>query len=277
MIKLDHVAVLIAIAAIGILSAWPLSSGHGNGDDHGGHGNAAADHGHGDGHGATVHWSYAGADGPEHWGTLSPDFAACAAGRMQSPIDLTGAVNATPPALTFAYKPSPLTIVNNGHTIQVDYAPGSTLSVDGEAFELLQFHFHAPSEHSVDGARAPMEVHLVHKSAAGTLAVIGVLMDAGAANAVLAPVWEHMPHEPGRADVADATIDAAALLPPDTERYFRYKGSLTTPPCSEGVRWFVMTERISLVEASIAAFEDTAGPNARPIQALNERLLIGAP
>jgi carbonic anhydrase len=277
MLKLDHIAVIIAVGAIVVLSIWPLSSSHGDGD----HGDAQ--NGHGDdheesGHGGPAHWSYAGPDGPEHWGMLSSDYAVCASGRMQSPIDIADPFAATPPTLVFDYKPSPLAILNNGHTVQVNYASGSTLTVEGEVYELLQFHFHAPSEHAIRGARAPMEVHFVHKNAAGALAVVGVMMQAGGASDPLAPVFANMPAAAGpEAAIDGATVDAATMLPPDAGAYFHYKGSLTTPPCSEGVHWFVLANAIQVSADQIGTFEPISAPNARPLQELNNRLLVAAP
>jgi carbonic anhydrase len=285
MIKLDHFAVLIAVVVIVVLSLWPLQ-GHGEGDQEGHddateqgkeHGNTGGDAA-GDAGGHAVHWSYGGAEGPEHWGDLSAEFAVCKSGRMQSPIDIaadaTGlAVGA--PGHDFAYTEAPLSILHNGHTVQLNYAPGSSMSVQGQQYELLQFHFHAPSEHTVGGRSYPMEAHFVHKDSHGGLAVVGVLIEEGAANAALADAWAHLPgHEAAEQTMADVRIDADAILPAD-RRYHHYKGSLTTPPCSEGVRWFVLTQPISMSAAQIEKFEAAAAPNARPIQALNGRLLIG--
>jgi carbonic anhydrase len=275
-LRLDHFAMIIAIAAIVALSLWPLKS-HGEGGDHeeDGHG-AGGDAG--GGHSA-AHWSYAGAEGPEHWGDLSPDYAACKAGRMQSPINIAAGATGLSAAASgndYTYQAAPLSILHNGHTVQLNYAPGSSMSVQGEKYDLLQFHFHAPSEHTVDGKPYPMEAHFVHKDSHGGLAVVGVLIEEGAANAALAEAWTHLPaHETPEQMIADVSVNASAVLPADG-RYHHYKGSLTTPPCSEGVRWFVLAEPISMSAAQIKKFEDAAGPNARPVQPLNARLLIGS-
>ena len=288
MIKLDHIAVLIAVAAIAALSLWPLS-GHGEGEheeEHGDAGGQGEEHGNAGGQGEehaaaggeAVHWSYAGAEGPEHWGDLSPDFAACKTGRMQSPIDIAAGASGLavgPPGHDFAYREAPLSILHNGHTVQLNYAPGSTMSIQGHQYELLQFHFHAPSEHTVGGQAFPMEAHFVHQDSHGGLAVVGLLIEeGGAANAALADAWAHLPaHESAEQTVTDASVDAAAILPADG-RYHHYKGSLTTPPCSEGVRWFVLSQPITMSAAQIKKFEAAAAPNARPVQPLNSRLLI---
>jgi len=277
MIKLDYFAVLIAIAAIVALSLWPLKS-HGGGEQEEEHGDGAGQEEHGDAGGHAAHWTYAGAEGPDHWGGLSPDFAACSSGRMQSPIDIASAATGLAvgaPGHDIAYQDVPLSILHNGHTVQMNYAPGSSMSIEGQQYDLLQFHFHAPSEHTVDGKAFPMEVHFVHKDSHGGLAVIGVMIEEGAANAALADAWAHLPgHEAAETTIADVSINAGAILPPDG-RYHHYKGSLTTPPCSEGVRWFVLSQPISMSAAQIEKFEAAAAPNARPVQPLNSRLMIG--
>jgi carbonic anhydrase len=285
MLKLDHIAALIAVAAIVALSLWPLPSHGDGGHDEDGHGEAHGDdhgdsHGddHGGGHGDAPHWSYAGTDGPAHWGDLAPAFAACKAGRMQSPIDISAAatgLSVGAPHHEIHYQASPLKILHNGHTVQLNQAPGSTMTIAGGKYDLLQFHFHAPSEHTVEGKSFPMEIHFVHANSHGELAVIGVMVEEGAANAALAEAWAHLPaHQSAEEMVAGISVDAAAILPPDG-RYHHYKGSLTTPPCSENVRWFVLAEPISMSAAQIAKFEAAAAPNARPVQPLNARLLIG--
>lgn len=276
MIKLDYFAVLIAVAAIVALSLWPLKS-HGEGE-HEEHGDAGGQEEHGNAGGHAVHWTYAGAEGPEHWGDLSPNFAACKSGRMQSPIDIASAATGLAvgaPGHGFAYQEVPLSIVHNGHTVQLNYAPGSSMSIEGQQYDLLQIHFHAPSEHTVDGEAFPMEAHFVHMDSHGGLAVIGVMIEEGAANAALADAWAHLPaHETVETTVADVSVNAGAVLPSDG-RYHHYKGSLTTPPCSEGVRWFVLSQPITMSAAQIQKFEAAAAPNARPVQPLNSRLMIG--
>ena len=276
MIKLDYFAVLIAVAAIVALSLWPLKS-HGEGE-HEEHGDTSGQEEHGNAGGHAVHWTYAGAEGPEHWGDLSPNFAACKSGRMQSPIDIASAATGLVvgvPGHGFAYQDVPLSIVHNGHTVQLNYAPGSSMSIEGQQYDLLQFHFHAPSAHTVDGKAFPMEAHFVHMDSHGGLAVIGVMIEEGAANAALADAWAHLPaHEAVETTVSDVSVNAGAVLPPDG-RYHHYKGSLTTPPCSEGVRWFVLSQPITMSAAQIQKFEAAAAPNARPVQPLNSRLMIG--
>lgn len=219
---------------------------------------------------AGPHWSYEDQAGPEHWGELDPGYAACASGQQQSPINIANDKPAKLPKLEFSYTAAPLKIRNNGHTIQVDYAPGSTLTLDGQTYQLAQFHFHTPSEHLVDGRASPMEMHLVHKNERGELAVVGVMLTEGAANALLQAIWNKMPAQEGEVTVAGATIDAGALLP-KSRAYATYSGSLTTPPCSEGVRWIVLKQPITLSEAQIDAFRAVFPMNARPVQPLGAR------
>ena len=214
---------------------------------------------------AQTHWGYEGAHGPAHWGSVDPGFATCAEGRQQSPIDLAGAEQRDLSEIVFDYTPSPISILNNGHTVQVNYQPGSGIVLEGTRYELLQFHFHGRSEHTVDGAGFPMEMHLVHAEAGGALAVVGVLLDEGGVNEALAPVWRGLPEEPGPAAVVEGTVDAAGLLP-EQRTTWRYAGSLTTPPCTEGVSWLVMTEPATVSGEQIEAFSAIFSGNYRPVQ-----------
>jgi carbonic anhydrase len=223
--------------------------------------------------GAEAHWSYAGATGPEHWGALSPEYALCATGTHQSPIDIRNAENLDLQNLVLHYSPTPVTIVDNGHTVQVDYAPGSSLEVDGVRYELAQFHFHAPSEHTIAGKHAPAEMHLVHKSATGALAVVGVLLEEGDQNSHFDPVLNNLPEQPGAPRRLDVQVNANDLLPAD-QRTWRYEGSLTTPPGTEGVRWFLMVEPVKLSAAQITALTRVCHGNSRPTQALNGRKVL---
>jgi carbonic anhydrase len=221
------------------------------------------------------HWGYEGEAGPEHWGSLDPSFAACGEGKSQSPVDIVHA-DATPqdlPNIAFHYQPTAVKIINNGHSIQVNYDPGSYIEVEGTRYDLLQFHFHAPSEHAFDGQLLDMEMHLVHKSAEDKLAVVGVMLKGGAENAAYQPVWDNLPAEEGPEQVIDLQVNAADLLPAEQLTY-RYSGSLTTPPCSEEVSWFMMTTPVELSAEQIAAFEAIYKGNNRPVQPLNEREIL---
>ena len=218
-------------------------------------------------------WGYEGGLGPDHWGSLDPAFGVCSNGREQSPIDLTGAEREALSEIGFEYAPSPISIRNNGHSIQVDYQAGSGIVLDGTRYELNQFHFHHRSEHTVDGADFPLELHLVHADADGALAVVGVFLEEGAANEALAPVWRHLPPEAGPAALVAGTVDANALLP-ERRTTWRYRGSLTTPPCSEGVSWLVMTEPVTASRGQVEAFSALFPINNRPVQPLNGRRLV---
>jgi len=219
------------------------------------------------------HWSYSGEGAPAHWGELKAEFGTCAAGQAQSPINLTGAASAPVPALQVNYGSTTLHVVNNGHTIQANVDSGSTLTVAGKTYNLLQFHFHSPSEHTVDGQPADMVAHFVHKAEDSSLAVIGVLIQAGAESAALAPVLSNMPaEEGGKVDNAQVTYDLASILPADRS-HFHYSGSLTTPPCSEGVDWNVMATPVQISAAQLDAYRHLYLGNARPVQPLNGRAL----
>jgi carbonic anhydrase len=220
------------------------------------------------------HWGYAGEAGPENWSKLDPKFAMCALGRNQSPIDLAGFVEADLKPLKLVYRPGAVDIVNNGHTVQVNYAPGSTLDVNGRSFELKQFHFHAPSENRIAGRQFPLEAHLVHADKEGNLAVVAVMFQAGATNALLAKLWEKLPAKAGEKAGLPAGLDVALFLPADRD-YYRFNGSLTTPPCSEGVWWLVMKKPASASAAQIDQFTRTIGfANNRPVQPVNARPVL---
>ncbi|MCG6552974.1 MAG: carbonic anhydrase [Candidatus Magnetominusculus sp. LBB02] len=225
-----------------------------------------------DGHKA--HWGYEGEGGPIHWGDLSSEYAVCKTGNHQSPVDISETKN-TPKKISYKvnYKAAPLKIVNNGHTIQVNYAPGSTISINGQSYQLLQFHFHHPSEHTVSGEEYPMEVHFVHKNDKGELAVLGVFMTEGKENPTIETLWENLPDKVNEEkSVQSVEIDASALLP-ELRPIFVYSGSLTTPPCSEGVSWNVVDTPIEVSQSQIDRFYVAIGKNARPVQPLNERQL----
>jgi carbonic anhydrase len=227
---------------------------------------------HASGHAS--HWSYEGEGAPAHWGTLQPDFKVCELGMQQAPIDLTGAIRAgSPGRLEIAYKALPLRILNNGHTIQVNAEPGSVIVIDGTPYELVQFHFHHPSEHLLSGKAFDMEAHFVHRSAAGGLAVLGSFIKPGKASAVLQPVWDAMPKVETPEKKYGGAIDAAALLPGD-RGYFRYTGSLTTPRCSEGLTWTVFRNAIEASPEQIRQFASLFPNNARPVQNRNGRDLF---
>lgn len=219
------------------------------------------------------HWSYTGSDGPADWGKLDSSYSTCSLGHTQSPIDIKGAKKEDLPPLKFDYKAVPLNIIDNGHTIQVNYAPGSILAVGDKTYELKQFHFHHPSEEHIAGHGFDMVAHLVHADAQGNLAVVAVLLKKGASNSFLETVWKDIPAQKEKAvDVPGVTVNVSDLLPPD-HGYYTFMGSLTTPPCSEGVTWYVLKEHVALSSEEIAAFTKIYPMNARPIQPLNGREL----
>lgn len=222
---------------------------------------------------AAPHWEYSGEAGPAHWAKLTPEFGQCA-GSNQSPVDLSGLVEAKLAPLVLHYKAGGNTVVNNGHTVQVGYAPGSTLQLDGTRFELKQFHFHAPSENLIEGKSYPLEGHLVHVSDKGEIAVVAVMFEAGKANSALAAAWSALPAKVGEIQALKTPLVAEQLLPENRD-YYRFSGSLTTPPCSEGVRWLVMKQPVEVSQAQIDAFKAVVHhPNNRPVQPLNGRVVL---
>lgn len=229
-------------------------------------------------------WHYEGAEGPEHWGELSPRFAACRDGRAQSPIDIALPVaRGMTPALKLHFPPATLRIahhehvadgINNGHTVQINYDDGDTLTLGDASYDLVQYHFHGPSEHTLSGRRFPMEMHMVHRSSSGELAVVGVFVAEGWHNRAFEPVWANLPAQKGvETHYEHVMVDVDALLPAVRTSY-RYDGSLTTPPCSEGVKWVLMTMPIELDAAQVRAFTALIHDNSRPLQPLNGRPVV---
>ncbi len=218
------------------------------------------------------HWSYAGATGPGHWGDLSPDFAACNRGKMQSPIDIRGAQFDRLPGLSFQYRSSPLTIVNKGYTIEVVYDSGSYLRMGPKRYELKSFHFHTPSEHTINGWRADMVIHMVHQDRRGKVAVVAVPVIAGRRhNVMLDRLWEYTPKSVGDGEYYPHVGIKPTFLLPSKRGYYTYFGSLTTPPCTEGVRWIVMKTPLQVSAEQVRRFHRVMGRNVRPLQAINAR------
>lgn len=222
---------------------------------------------------AAVHWGYTGEDGPAHWGQL-PGAEACGIGGAQSPIDLAGATEGELSKIGISYEPSSLVVTNTGHAMQAVYDPGSFATINGQRFDLKQIHQHTPSEHTVDGAHAAAELHFVHANSQGSLAVLGVLVAKGSANAALEEVIDAAPDEVGAtAAPSKAKLDANELLPKERTSY-RYDGSLTTPPCSEGVNWIVFSVPITASAAELAELARLSGKNNRPVQDLDGRTIL---
>ncbi|WP_368564674.1 carbonic anhydrase [Pseudoxanthomonas sp. UTMC 1351] len=220
------------------------------------------------------HWGYAGEVGPEHWAEFESDFGECNSGRNQSPIDLSNFIEAELPKIAFDYKPGGHEVVNNGHAIQVNYNPGSKITVDGTDFALKQFHFHSPSENTVKTKSFPMEAHFVHADAKGNLAVVALMFEEGASNKLLERVWPSVPKvENGKAELS-TPVSASDLLHANRD-YYRYEGSLTTPPCSEGVRWLVLKRPAKASAEQLAMVQKAIGhPNNRPVQPVGARVIL---
>jgi carbonic anhydrase len=218
------------------------------------------------------HWDYAGEGGPEDWGKLKPEYSQCATGQRQSPIDIRGGIAVQLEPIQFDYRTTGFSVIDNGHTVQVNLPAGNTISVLGRRFELLQFHFHRPSEERINGKQYDMVAHLVHKDAEGKLAVVAVLLDRGVAQPLIQAVWNALPLEKNEAQAAPGTIDLNKLLPED-RRYYTYMGSLTTPPCSEGVLWMVMKTPVPVSPEQIEIFSRLYPMNARPVQPQAGRLI----
>lgn len=220
------------------------------------------------------HWGYTGHNTPDKWGTLSEKFRECGVGLNQSPINITHSLHANLPPLDPSYKSSTANIVDNGHTIQINMTPGSTFTIDGKTFELKQFHFHSPSENHIDGKSFPLEGHFVNLDKEGNIAVIAVMFEEGKPNKVLEKVWENMPAKEGEKKTLKLENIAKSLLPED-KHYYRFNGSLTTPPCTEGVRWFVLKTPLTISKEQVKKFHHTMHhDNNRPIQPLDARVLI---
>jgi carbonic anhydrase len=218
------------------------------------------------------HWAYTGSGGPEAWGRMKPEFAKCANGTRQSPIDIRDGIRVELDPVRFDYQPSAFRVVDTGHTVQVNLAAGNAIEAMGRRYELLQFHFHRPAEERVDGKPFDMVVHLVHKDPEGRLAVVAVLLERGSAHAVVQSVWNNLPLEQGEELAARARLDLNELLPRE-RRYYTYMGSLTTPPCSEGVLWMVMQQPVQVSAEQIGIFARLYPMNARPIQSAGGRLI----
>ena len=220
--------------------------------------------------GETPAWGYEAQNGPADWASLSGEYALCAHGSRQSPIDLVDPAPATRQAIAFNYQSGVPDVSNNGHTVEVAFGQKNWIEVDGATYELLQFHFHTPSEHTVAGRSFDMEVHLVHRNEDGALAVVALLVQRGREHPVLGALAENLPMSGGMPSPQHTAIDPADLLPSE-QQAFHYEGSLTTPPCSEGVQWFVLTTAIELSDAQFDAFKGVMHHNSRPVQPLGGR------
>ncbi|QAU33759.1 carbonic anhydrase family protein [Janthinobacterium sp. 17J80-10] len=217
-------------------------------------------------------WHYDGEGGPAHWGRMNPAWATCASGARQSPIDIRDGIRVDLDPVQFDYRPTRFQVLDNGHTVQVNLSTGNTITVTGRSYELTQFHFHLPSEERINGKGFPMVLHLVHKDAAGRHAVVALLVEDGEPHEVVQQVWNNLPLEKREPVLAAAPLDLDKLMPSRRE-YYTYMGSMTTPPCSEGVLWIVMKEPIRLSSQQIAIFARLYPMNARPIQEAAGRMI----
>jgi carbonic anhydrase len=220
----------------------------------------------------SAHWSYEGPEGPAHWAQLDPAYSVCGVGKNQSPIDITNASPRDLGKVDMHYQPSEVRVLNNGHTVQVNYDKGSYLELNGQRYEVLQFHYHDPSEHRLNGRAFAAELHVVHKNAAGQLAVVGILLEEGAENPAFQAFLTNLPEHESKEEDKGVKINVADLLPA-VRTTFRYDGSLTTPPCTEGVAWFIMTTPVQLSSKQIASLERVFKRDNRPVQPLNGRIV----
>ncbi|WP_018227664.1 carbonic anhydrase [Methyloversatilis universalis] len=219
-----------------------------------------------------LQWAYEGEFGPQNWGKLKPEWTQCATGRTQSPIDIRDGIKVDLPPIQFDYKSTFFTVVDTGHTVQVNVGEGSSITLVGKRYELVQFHFHKPSEERVNGKTYDMVAHLVHKDLDGNLAVVAVLLDRGTEHPLFNTLWAYLPLQKNVESRPDVSIDLAKLLP-EKRDYYTYMGSLTTPPCSEGVTWLVMKDPLQLSPEQIGIFGHLYRNNARPVQSANSRLV----
>ncbi|BDY12160.1 carbonic anhydrase [Hydrogenimonas cancrithermarum] len=225
----------------------------------------------------TIHWGYSGHGGPEYWGELSDDFKICMIGRNQSPIDIVveKSFETDLPDIVFNYRSAALDVVDNGHTEQVDINHGSYILLDGIKFELKQFHFHTPSENRIDGKSFPLEAHFVHADEHGNLAVVALMFSYGAENPVLKRIWSKLPERVGEKKHCSLSADEIMQLLPKDKAYYRFNGSLTTPPCSEGVRWLVIKQPVTISKAQVQKFAKIMHhANNRPVQPINARVIL---
>ncbi|WP_241606037.1 carbonic anhydrase [Rosenbergiella epipactidis] len=221
-----------------------------------------------------IPWSYEGNNSPENWGALGSQYQLCKEGAYQSPIDIHGTIEAKLPPLPLHFRAHATTIINNGHTLQLNVDDRDNFSLDGINFTLKQFHFHTPSENRIEGKSFPLEAHFVHSDTKGHLAVLAVMFDVGEENEALQHIIDQAPADKNQTLPLDKVIDIASLFP-TSKHYYRFSGSLTTPPCTEGVRWLVMKESVSLSSQQLDRIKSLLGTtNNRPTQPLNGRMVV---
>lgn len=222
--------------------------------------------------GHDLHWEYTGTAGPQSWGQLKPEFKTCNTGTRQSPIDIRDGIKVQLEPIQFDYRPTPFRVIDNGHTVQVNLDPGNNITVSGRRYELVQFHFHRPSEERINGRQFDMVAHLVHKDAQGRLAVVAVLLDQGKEHPMVQLVWNSLPLEKSMEQASPVMLDMNLMLP-EQRQYYTYMGSLTTPPCTEGVLWLVLKQPATLSPYQLSVFSRLYANNARPVQSASGRMI----
>lgn len=218
------------------------------------------------------HWEYFGHEGPQYWGKLSSEFESCGTGKSQSPINIVGFKGEHLQPIEFAYASSAADLVNNGHTVQVNLPNGGSIKLNSGSYHLAQFHFHSPSEESINGKHYPLVAHLVHKKDDGSIAVVAVLFKEGRENRSLSDIFKGLPKGMGETVTVSQSFDASNVLPTKQE-YYAYVGSLTTSPCTEGVQWRILKEPVEVSTSQLRMFRAIYKLNARPVQPLNGRLI----
>lgn len=228
---------------------------------------------HGKSHEA--HWGYTGKHSPAHWGEMKEEFAMCSKGKMQTPINIVPTQDIDVKALGFDYKTTSTNVINNGHTVQVNIATGSTVNIDGVDYELKQFHFHTPSENNINGHKYALEAHFVHATKDGSLSVVAVMFEEGKENPILEKIWSKFPlKENHKVSIDLSTNDIKAIMPANKE-YYKFMGSLTTPPCSQNVKWNVFKTSMTISKEQVKEFFDIFGhSNNRPLQDTNRRVIL---
>lgn len=220
------------------------------------------------------HWGYSGEQGPDKWAELDKKYAMCVDGKNQSPINIVDSVDAKLENLNLSTNDGVADkFINNGHTVQVNFKDGSSFTMNGKVYNLLQFHLHTPSENHIKGKEYPAEIHLVHKSKDGELAVIALMVEEDKRNEIFKDFIKDLPSKTGDNNTVEEEIYGYDIVPRNTD-YFYFNGSLTTPPCTEGVRWFVIKEPIKMSKKQIESFQKVMGKNNRPIQEVFSRQVI---
>jgi carbonic anhydrase len=221
-----------------------------------------------------THWGYTGDIGPSHWGELNEKFAMCAKGNMQSPINIVPTKDINLEALGFNYDTKSSSVINNGHTVQVNMKDGSSVVIDGKEYQLKQFHFHTPSENNINSKSYPFEAHFVHASKDGELAVVAVMFEEGEENPVINKIWSQFPLELNKEKSLELSASDVYAILPQNKDYYKFMGSLTTPPCSENVKWNVFKTSVTISKDQVKKFFDIfEHTNNRPVQKTNNRVI----